>query len=285
MARRAWDDPWNRYPKSVPLPTTDGLATSRQRGAMAGTWWSKRFVDVLESYGLGTRMARGRRYARSGQVLSLEVRAGLLVAQVQGSRRTPYVVTIAALAPSAAQWKKIDGALRARVGFAAQLLAGEVPAELEAVFTAAKTTLLPSSWAQLDATCSCPDPENPCKHIAAVLYLFADRLDADPWLLLEWRGRTRDEILEPLRARAGHDLAAGAAPPAVAAWWPFTELETLPHDPGRRVGAEEDDVVADPADPPAGVLQRCEPLDMTVRGTDVTGLLDAAYDALAHRDA
>ena len=83
MAGRGWNDPWNRYPESVPLPTKDGIATSKQRGAMAGTWWSKRFVEVLESYGLGGRMGRGRRYARSGQVMSLDVQAGLLVAQVQ----------------------------------------------------------------------------------------------------------------------------------------------------------------------------------------------------------
>ena len=95
MARRGWDDRWQRYPESVPLPTADGLATSKQRGAMAATWWSRRFVDVLESFGLGTRMQRGRRYARAGQVLSFDVQPGILVAQVQGSRRTPYVVTVA----------------------------------------------------------------------------------------------------------------------------------------------------------------------------------------------
>ena len=205
MAQRGWNDPWNRYPESVPLRTDGGIATSKQRGAMAATWWSKRFVEVLESYGLGARMGRGRRYARSGQVMSLDVGSGLLVAQVQGSRRTPYVVTIRAATPSAAQWRKIDEAMRSRVGFAAHLLAGEVPAELESVFGAAKTQLLPSTWAQLDAACSCPDWENPCKHIAAALYVFADRLDGDPWLLLEWRGRTRDQILEPLRGECrGH---------------------------------------------------------------------------------
>ncbi|HEX4976430.1 MAG TPA: hypothetical protein VFV40_01065, partial [Nocardioides sp.] len=77
--RRSWDDPWNRYPESRPIPTADGIATSKQRGAMASTWWSKRFTDVLESYGLGTRMQRGRRYARAGQVLSIDVTPGLLV--------------------------------------------------------------------------------------------------------------------------------------------------------------------------------------------------------------
>ena len=46
-----------------------------------------------------------------------------------------------------------------------------------------------------------PDWENPCKHIAAVLYVFADQLDDDPWLLLAWRGRDREAVLGALRAR------------------------------------------------------------------------------------
>lgn len=67
MAGRRWDDPWQRFPPSVPLPVQGGGATSRQRGPMATMWWSRRFVEVLESYGLGARMQRGRRYARTGQ--------------------------------------------------------------------------------------------------------------------------------------------------------------------------------------------------------------------------
>ena len=88
-ARGPWFEP------SVPRPVEGGLATSKQRGAMAATWWSQRFVQVLESYGLGARMQRGRRYARQGQVISLDVEAGLVTARVQGSRATPYRVEIA----------------------------------------------------------------------------------------------------------------------------------------------------------------------------------------------
>lgn len=223
MVRRGWDDRWQRYPASVPLPTEDGSASSKQRGAMAESWWSKRFTEVLESYGLGTRMQRGRRYARQGQVLSLEVRAPSLIAQVQGSRRTPYLVTISLPQPTDAQWQAIDEAVSAKVSFVAGLLAGEVSPEFEKVFTEAGVELFPRSWPALESQCSCPDWENPCKHIAAVLYLFADQLDADPWLLLAWRGRTREQVLDALRAhvadqpeRAGGTLERDRA--EVAPW-------------------------------------------------------------------
>ena len=167
---------------------------------MAATWWSRRLVTLLDSYGLGARMQRGRRYARQGQLVSFDVQPGLLAAQVQGSRRTPYMVTVVAPALSETQWTDIEVAMRSRVAFAAQLIAGEVPPELEAVFDSAGVTLLPQRWSDLRAACSCPDAENPCKHIAAVLYVFADRLDDDPWILLSWRGRRRDQLLGHLRA-------------------------------------------------------------------------------------
>ncbi len=52
-----------------------------------------------------------------------------------------------------------------------------------------------------NSACSCPDWENPCKHMAAVYYLLAEAFDADPFLIFAWRGRTKSELLSGLRAR------------------------------------------------------------------------------------
>jgi uncharacterized Zn finger protein len=278
MAKRRWDDRWQRYTESVPIPTRDGLATSKQRGAMAASWWSRRFVDVLESYGLGARMQRGRKYARTGQVLSLDVRAGMLVAQVQGSRPTPYILTVAAESPTVQQWASVDAALGARVGFVARLLAGEVPPDLEDVFRAAAVDLFPASWSTLDARCSCPDWENPCKHIAAAMYVFADQLDGDPWLLLAWRGRNRDQLLDPLRARAGG--VAPASGSAITPWWPFGDGARLPF--GLR--ANHDGALGEAPDPPDAVLRRLATLDVEVRGEPVCDWLVVAYEIVCDRE-
>jgi hypothetical protein len=268
MAGRRWDDPWQRYRESVPLAVEGGLATSRQRGAMAGTWWSQRFVDVLDAYGLGTRLRRGRRYARAGQVLSFEVTSGLLVAQVQGSRRTPYLVSVRAAPPTEDSWTLVEQALRDRVGFVARLLDGEVPPELEDVCGDAGIELLPTRWASLTAECNCPDWENPCKHLAAVLYVFADRLDADPWLLFQWRGRTREQLLAHLEA-----LSGGGRLDGLPSWWPLVPGRT---DARRAWRAPEASV----PDPPHAVLARLAQLDVDIDGTPVTELLTAAYAEL-----
>lgn len=269
MPRRSWDDPWNRYPESRPIPTDDGIATRKQRGAMADTWWSRRFTGVLESYGLGARMQRGRRYARSGQVLSVDVTPGLLVAQIQGSRRTPYVASIRSAAVPERCWEQLDHALRAQVGFVARLLAGEVPPELEGACADAGIDLFPEQWTQLQASCNCPDWENPCKHLAAVLYVFADQLDQDPWLLLTWRGRTRDDLLAHLDELAGAGRSDG-----LPVWWPLvpgtTDLDRLRWRPP----------VASPPATADAVLSRLGDLDAAVGDTPVTGLLATAYPIL-----
>jgi uncharacterized Zn finger protein len=271
MPRRSWDDRWPPFPASAPLPA-DGIKHSKQRGAMAGSWWSQRFVAVLESYGLGGRMQRGRRYARIGQVLSLDVQPGTLTAKVQGSRRAPYAVTIKTNAPTAAQRRAIDRALHARVGFVARLLAGDMPPDLEAVFASASIPLFPRTWSDLRTRCSCPDLADPCKHIAAVLYLFADRLDDDPWTLLAWRGWSRDALLEPLRARA--TSATSGPTERVAPWWPFGG--------GAEPNAVEKATVPEPVpgDPVDAVLARLPALDPLAGGTTTTARLHAAYDAM-----
>lgn len=278
MPRRRWDDPWQRYPASVPLPAEGGgLATSKQRGAMAATWWSQRFVDVLESYGLGARMQRGRRYARTGQVLSLEVRAAVVAAQVQGSRRTPYLVTVSLPEPTEEQWNRIEAAMAAKIGFVARLLAGEVPPEMEEVFDATRVPLFPRTWKQLRADCSCPDWENPCKHIAAVLYVLADQLDADPWLLLQWRGRTRDDVLGRLRP-GGTEGLTDSLPDGheVAPWWPFPPGPLPPLDEPTAGRTR----LVDP-DRPDAVLDQLDDLAVDVRDVPFRELVAPAYEALA----
>ena len=277
MSSRRWDDPWQHYPASKPLKAEGGIVTRKQRGAMADTWWSKRFVEVLESFGLGARMQRGRRYARGGQVLSVEVLPSLLVAQVQGSRRTPYVVTIRADAPTEAQWSRLDETLRSQVRFAARLLAGEVPPELETACRDAGVALFPASWPSLIASCSCPDWENPCKHIAAALYVFADQLDDDAWLLLAWRGRTRDQVLGHLAGRGA--AAPGARDDGLPAWWPLA--------PGRtpRPATRGAIPAAAPPEPAHRVLARLEPLDVELAGSAIADLLAATYPSFTATEA
>ncbi|MGH9005102.1 MAG: SWIM zinc finger family protein, partial [Acidimicrobiia bacterium] len=201
---RSWQ-PWYP-PPSRPRPA-DGIKAKSRSGAIGTTWWSQRFIAALEAFDMGTRLTRGRRYARAGQVLDLTVEAGVVGARVQGSRVNPYTVTIRVLPLSTKDWARVEDALAARAVFLAKLLAGEMPADIEAAFAECRLTLFPASPGDLTTDCSCPDWANPCKHIAATYYLLAEAFDDDPFLILAWRGRGRDELLAALGARSETALA------------------------------------------------------------------------------
>lgn len=186
-------------PPSKPLAVEGGLAARSARGAIGEHWWSRRFLEVLESFALGSRLTRGKNYARRGQVVSLSVAPGAVIASVQGSRRTPYEVTIALPSFSELVWSKVEISLVEQAIHSARLLAGEMPPDLEEVFAAAGAPLFPRTVAELTMRCSCPDREVPCKHLAATFYLLAERFDDDPFQILHWRGRPREVLLGRLR--------------------------------------------------------------------------------------
>lgn len=208
QAWRRWEsEPYGWYPPpSVPLPA-DGIRARSRRGDIGETWWSRRFIEILESFQLGTRLVRGRRYARAGQVLDLVVEPGRVSARVQGSRPEPYVVRISTLTLSAKDWARVEEAMAGRAVFLAKLLAGEMPRDIEQAFAETRLALFPSTERDLVTDCTCPDWANPCKHVAATYYLLAEAFDADPFLIFRWRGRDRDELLARLRSSSQGSVA------------------------------------------------------------------------------
>ncbi|HZE04412.1 MAG TPA: SWIM zinc finger family protein [Solirubrobacteraceae bacterium] len=250
------------------------------------TWWSRRFVELLESFGLGSRLERGREYARAGHVLELDVEPGIVLAKVQGTRFTPYRVRIRPQTFSEHQWRRAEKAIAAQALTLARLLAGEMPGDIEEVLAGAKLALLPSSYDELRASCTCPDDANPCKHTAAVYYGLAAHLDADPFGLFALRGRTREELLDALRARRAR--AAGSS--RVAAATDAGEAAS-PHAPPLsdaltnfwRAGPELADLQISPlaGAAPDALLRRLGPLSTHDGCVDLHELLGPAYARLA----
>ena len=192
---------YNYYTPSTPIKIEGGIKARSKRGVIGDTWWSKRWVKVLESFGWSNRLERGRRYARSGQVLDFEVSSGKIKAKVQGSVRRPYSVSIEIKPFLVKEWDKITDEMSHKAIFAAKLLAGEMPQKIEDAFKAVGVSLFPKSSKDIRTNCSCPDSANPCKHIAAVYYILAEEFDNDPFMLFKLRGRTKEEITMLLRKK------------------------------------------------------------------------------------
>ena len=215
-----------------PREAKGGIRAQSKRGDFGASWWARRWVQVLEKFSLGSRLARGRSYARRGQVVSIDVGPGEVAASVQGSRKRPYRVSIAVATLPDSDLHRLQAALAERPVFAASLLAGRMPENIEDAFADAGLSLFPSRMSDLETDCSCPDFVNPCKHIAAVYLLLGEEFDRDPFLIFRMRGIERDELLGP-------DLRKSAEASALMA--PTLAPEPLPADPEAFWGQPERD--------------------------------------------
>ncbi len=174
-------------------------------------WWVQQWVDLLNSYRFKKRLERGRNYARQGNILSLEFKDSKVFATVQGTASEPYQLSISIERFTDEDWGFVIDTLSQKALYSAQLLAGEMPDSIEAVFTSNGLSLFPFTLADVKSKCSCPDPKNPCKHIAAVYYQLGDSFREDPFVLFQLRGRTKEQILAALRQHRQQAASAKAA--------------------------------------------------------------------------
>jgi len=255
-----------------PIPVPHGIRARSQRGDIGETWWSRRFLDALSARIDPGRLARGKNYARIGQVIALEVLPGVVSAIVQGSRRSPYAVTLDVRVLDDAQWQAVETQMAARAVFLARLLSGEMPEQIEEAFAAAGTQLFAIHG--IRATCSCPDAAPTCKHVAAVFLLLAEAFDRDPFLMLAWRGRSRDALIRELRERRPPPAPARRA---IAATNPA---------PAEHPEAGFWDADLDPAElrvqravttSPDAILREADPATVLALGREIVDGLEAMY--------
>jgi uncharacterized Zn finger protein len=266
---------WMDDRPSRPRAVEGGIQINSTRGAVARTWWSERFITVLESLGVGGRLSRGKSYARQGQIATMELGPGLVTAAVQGTRPQPYKVRVSMPAFGKVEWVTITEALAADASYVAALLSGEMPRDIEEVFTRAGLPLFPSSPRELSMDCTCPDVQVPCKHLAAVFYVLAERFDTDPFLILTLRGRGREWLLDELRERrnaATDGPAAGV--PALG-----DVLESF-FDAGPAPDLDEGAALRGPRTAPDAILDQLPAFTVTTGGPSVVEMLRPAYLAM-----
>jgi uncharacterized Zn finger protein len=279
-----WDFYDRYFPPSRPRAAKGGIRAQSKRGGFGESWWAKRWITVLEGFHIGARLQRGRRYARLGQVLSIEIEKGIIRARVQGSRPKPYDITIKVKSLGRAAWKKVADSVAGQAVFASKLLGGEMPHEMEEVLRAGGVSLFPERYNDLDTDCSCPDWSNPCKHIAAVYYLLGEEFDRDPFLIFRMRGVDREEFMTLLG-----ESGSSRRPEAIC-----RPPEPLPAAPSRfwkAGGALPDDLLGDAPDPEtipragAAVSRRLGKFPFWRGDGALQDFLEAAYNAAAAKAA
>ncbi|MFC0037398.1 hypothetical protein [Actinomadura rayongensis] len=217
-------------------------------------WWSRRFLSLVDADG-------------EGDVRNLRVAPGEVTARVDGHDVALGVETV-----DPAGWAAVDAALAAHPVVRARLLEGDVPPEIEVVFAETGRPLFPMHAGALHVMCDCDDwGDGPCAHAAAALRALADAFDEDPFLILEWNGRARNDLLTALRRRPAEPEKDDDAEPLDAETFWTADLG---------LAALRDPPPAPPA-PPGLVLRVAAPPPVKVRRRDLADVLAPAYDALA----
>jgi uncharacterized Zn finger protein len=247
------------------------------RRSIAGRWLAL-FDGVIDP----TQLDEGLGYAHAGQVVRVDTAPGELVATVQGRLPRPYEVRLKLQVLTDQQWTDVVNAMAREAIYVARMLAEELPTSTLELFAEQGAQLIPADSADLQINCSC-GASDACKHVAAVVYLFAEHLEHRPVLALTLGGMESQRVLDRLlQARAG--TSAGPA------------AQFDPKIPGTRVAAAPlDSCLEDywrPANgttPTAGSTGSDVPHALLRRmGTSplggkfpMVGLLASIYDAVA----
>lgn len=201
-----------------------------QRVTFGRTWWGNAWVEAMERVDYNTnRLPRGRRYARNGSVLEIRLVEGGVRALVQGTRRQPYKVRIKLKDFTPSQASKVKLLVASNPAIASSLSLGVLPERMLAMLEGAGISLFPRSWKDLEASCSCPDWANPCKHLAAVYYIVANEVDKDPFITFTLRGISAESLREAAGMAAVDEDSEDAR--ETQAFMPCREVEAVPAMP------------------------------------------------------
>lgn len=210
----------------------------------------------------------------------MDISPGQITAQVQGSRPWPYRVEIQLEPLTDDQWERVIRRLGRQALYAAKLLAGDMPQNIEDIFNSAEVALIPRRPEDFSMTCSCPDPVVPCKHIAAVFYILGQEFDRDPFVLFELRGRSRQDVVNILQGRGVGEVInalplvpapTGAVPAFAENFWKST------------TPLEEFSIHISPASSPGGLLKRLGPLPLRGQSDDWRSQLFDVYRLVSRR--
>jgi uncharacterized Zn finger protein/superfamily II DNA or RNA helicase len=152
------------------------------------TWWGQKWLDTLNDMDRSGRLARGRALAGNGSVLDIQFNKNKISAKVQGSMPKPYKVSFELNLFSPAACDTIVEAVNDNVILLADLLNKTLPPALLDLAEEHKIKVFPTKWSELNMNCSCPDYSVPCKHLAAVVFSIANKIDIDPFFVFELRG-------------------------------------------------------------------------------------------------
>lgn len=296
--------PQRPQPTLHPRKVRAGVRLSTKEGPVSTAWSAQRWMRLVEEFAAGEQLAEGLVYARLGQTRTFEVRPGHIAASVQGRMPLAYTVNIRLPVFTPEQWDQVVDAMTHEARFLASLLGGEVPPNIEDLFSPIRLRLFPQERQDLAVNCTCAEPSREsggwCKHICCAMAILAERLGKDTFLIFEVRGLGREDLLERLRQRravvssvragvAGERLVPAYSPrlpggggssggPGESA--PSTLDQSIEHFWNAPPGVEPPDLTPVPPEVSHPLLRRLGPSPFIGAKFPLVGLLATCYDVI-----
>lgn len=171
-------------------------------------WWGKRWIELLRPVVEHTSYTRAKSYAKKGNVLSLDIKPGVVSALVESGKPTPYIVRFGFNVLTAETLEIVMSRLKEKSVYGAELLAGRLPRAMEEIFLEAGIRLFPNELRMRTFKCTCPSSNTICGHIIAVYLLLGEAFSNDPFLLLKLYGINKNSLLKSLSCEKNADRDA-----------------------------------------------------------------------------
>ncbi len=197
---------------NVTLSVEHSIRTGKviMRASYGTTWWGKQWLEALSKIDNANRIPRGATYANTGKVRKISIEDNVISAEVTGHYASYYRVTIT-VPMIKDKTNTLMNAIMSRPHIIASLANRVLDPEILKIASDNSIKIFPEKWSDFKMRCSCPDHAVPCKHLAAVIYIMSQEIDADPFVLFRLRGI---DLLEELKKRRINiDSAATSAVP------------------------------------------------------------------------
>ncbi|MFG0312836.1 MAG: SWIM zinc finger family protein [Phycisphaerales bacterium] len=187
-----------------PRRVRGGVKFKLKAGETPRSWVTQRLLRVAEQGADAEIYKDGLEYARLGQTKRLTIEETLCEGVIQGRSDKPYTTTLELSQFDAESQERVISAMADQVRYAAKLLSGELPSNIEDVFAPLGLKLFPAEPQDITPKCSCPDwsEEKPwCKHAVCLSALLAERMGDDPMIIFGLHGMPSQELIDGLRQK------------------------------------------------------------------------------------
>jgi uncharacterized Zn finger protein len=154
MSQNSRFDPRFAKPTVNPRRVTGGVKLSPQKPGEA-SWVTQRWMRLVEGVAPGEQLTEGLEYARVGQTRSIDIGPGSIAARVQGRMPRAYNVAIRLPTYAPEQWAPVIDAMVTQARYAATLLAGELPPNIEDLVVPVGLKLFPADPSDVAVSCNC----------------------------------------------------------------------------------------------------------------------------------